>query len=237
MPFELVEISARPNGITGELANWLNTNGIVFPIREREALPSTAPATFGGLPLVRAILQSTGDLLVYEREPASERNVAAGQILVASTPNGTGIRYILDFSKYTYAPGTTNREFVFQYLTWAREKDGVLYVAHGHRTYARDSQGQNAYITAIDIKSRKLLWRSEPLVANAHGFEFVGDTIVSGYGFTAEPDFLCVLNRKNGETLKKIKLKTGPEYIIAKGNRLFVRTYDMDYVFEVKENK
>lgn len=110
----------------------------------------------------------------------------------------------------------------------------MLYVAHGHRTYAKSSHGMNAYLTAIDLRSGKPLWHSAPLVANATNFTFLDDDhLVTGYGFTAEPDFLYVLRAKDGAAVAKIPLKSGPSYLLRKDGRLFVRTYDRDYVFRV----
>ena len=56
----------------------------------------------------------------------------------------------------------------------------------------------------------------------------------SGYGFTAEPDFLFVLDMKTGEVVEKTKVKSGPEVILDKSGELYVRTYDHDYVFGVR---
>jgi hypothetical protein len=49
-------------------------------------------------------------------------------------------------------------------------------------------KGRNAYLSAIDLGTKKTLWRSPALVANARTFVVTGDHIVAGYGFTAEPD-------------------------------------------------
>jgi len=57
----------------------------------------------------------------------------------------------------------------------------------------------------------------------------------TGYGFTAEPDFLYVLNQTDGRILQKVPLKNAPEYFVEKDNQLFVRTYHADYVFHFKK--
>ena len=62
----------------------------------------------------------------------------------------------------------------------------------------------NAYVSAIDVQTMKALWHSAPLVSNAANFEVVGDYLITGYGFTAEPDFLFVLRRDTGEAITKI---------------------------------
>jgi hypothetical protein len=80
------------------------------------------------------------------------------------------------------------------------------------------------------------LWRSQPLVCNANNFVIINDVIICGYGFTAEPDFLYLIDKTTGEILQQIKVKTAPEYLIQKDNKLYVRTYDRDYLFEVRQN-
>ena len=96
--------------------------------------------------------------------------------------------------------------------------------------YARSSYGRNAYITAIDLKTKKRLWRSPALVANAKNFVLAGRYLVTGYGFTAEPDYLYLLDQKTGRVVEWLKLPSAPERITRHGNRLTVRTYDHDVV-------
>jgi hypothetical protein len=107
-------------------------------------------------------------------------------------------------------------------------------VSHGHNTYARSSKGRTGYVTAINIKDNRVLWTSPALISNARNFEVIDDYLITGYGFTEEPDFLFVLRRKTGDVIQKIKLKSGPDYIIRKNNDIYVRTYDTDYVFRIQ---
>ena len=57
----------------------------------------------------------------------------------------------------------------------------------------------------------------------------MGDAVVSGYGFTAEPDFVVVLDLASGAVRQKLKVHGAPSYLRRKGDRLYVRTYDTDY--------
>ena len=102
------------------------------------------------------------------------------------------------------------QDYVTQAIRWAQQVGNVLYVSTAHRTYAASSGGRNAYLTAIDVGSRVLPWRSAPLVANADTFEVVGDRIVAGYGFTAEPDRLYLLDRGTGAVTGGIPLGVRP---------------------------
>jgi len=123
--------------------------------------------------------------------------------------------------------------FTEQGVHWAAFRDGILYVGHGHRTYAKSSGGKNAFLSALDVKSGKLLWQSKPLVANAANFVILGDVIISGYGFTAEKDFLYQINRHTGAVLDRTPLPTGPETIVIRGDQLIVKAYSSEHVWRI----
>ena len=59
------------------------------------------------------------------------------------------------------------------------------------------------------------------------------DYIICGYGFTNEDDFVYVLDRNTGKKVGTYKVKTGPDYFYINGNKLYVRTYNTDYVYEL----
>ena len=117
---------------------------------------------------------------------------------------------------------------------WAREANGVLYVQNAHLTYARSSYGQNAYITAIDAQTTRRLWRSRALVANAQTFAVTPDYLVTGYGFTAERDWLYLLDRRTGRVVERLSLPSAPEKITRRGKRFLVRTYDHVLTVELR---
>ena len=135
----------------------------------------------------------------------------------------------IDFVNYLRPPNGAWLEEI----RWAREIDGVLYVEHAHLTYASATRGRNAYISAIDLRTKKLLWRSPALVANARTFAVTGDLIVAGYGFTAEPDFLYLLDRRTGRVLDRLAVPSAPEVIKLRGDRIEARTYDRQVVARI----
>jgi outer membrane protein assembly factor BamB len=92
----------------------------------------------------------------------------------------------------------------------------------------------NAYITAIDTETNQIIWRSQPLVANSSNFVIKDNVIISGYGFTAEPDYIYLLSLDTGYLLQQIPVKSAPEYLILQDNKLYVRTYNTDYVYQIK---
>ncbi len=158
---------------------------------------------------------------------------ASARILV-----GVGEGYAFDFKNYVWPPHIRagEREFVYEEIMWANEAGGVLYVQNGHLTYARSSYGQNAYVTAIDPKTGRRLWRSKALVANAGTFAVTPRYLVTGYGFTAEDDWLYLLDRRTGRVVERLALPSGPERITkADGERFVVRTYDHVIVVKLRE--
>ena len=183
------------------------------------------PDSVRGLPLQRTICPGGPPFAFYGRDGASSR-------ILSST------KYDLDFKKYVWPPRNRpgEKEFgwqeergitsIYEELVWAREANGVLYVQNAHLTYTRSSYGQNAYITAIDAQTKKRLWRSKALVANAQTFAVTRDYLVTGYGFTAEPDWLYLLDRETGRVVERMSLPSGPEKITRSGKNFVVRTYD-----------
>jgi outer membrane protein assembly factor BamB len=202
---KLALVTSQPNRITDEQA-WFRRNGLRVP----------AGAAAGSY-----VIRQGGTNLVISGSTLTAENASTGQP-----------RYSFDFRRYAYAPVTApgEREFVRQEIVWAAQAGGVLYIEHAHSTYARSSGFRNAYVTAIDLKTRKLRWRSPALVANARTFVLLGSVLVTGYGFTDEPDYLFLLDRGTGELVDRLPLPSGPEYVLRKGGRLYVRTYDHNVV-------
>ncbi|WP_437285074.1 hypothetical protein [Sorangium sp. So ce406] len=232
----LVKVAEQKNAIT-DAAAWFTRNGLSLPTlqvpsapqSDAGALPSFVPARYRKHALVKAIDHGDHLALLYGPSFNDAR-------LVAIVDAARKVVAFLDFESYLtppeIAPGEA--EFVQGHVGWAVARDGVLYVSSGHRTYAASSKGKNAFLSAIDLASGQLLWQSAPLVCNAENFVLHGDHLLCGYGFTAEPDFLYVLERATGKVVSKLPLKSGPEYLVEKEGKLFVRTYDTDYVFDIR---
>lgn len=141
----------------------------------------------------------------------------------------------LDFTDYRYANDFAPEDagFVGQRICYARAKDGVLYVATAHNTYAGSSP-HTAYVTAVDLTDFHVIWKTEPLMCNAYSFEILCDALVCGYGFTAEDDFLNIIDLGTGKLWEQIPIKSMASYIIWKDDTLYVRTYDTDYMFSAE---
>ena len=154
-------------------------------------------------------------------------------VIVCITKGGEVIAE-LEFTEYMYAPDLVeeDRDYVDERVRDAKIRNGVLYVSVSHLTYA-ESAPSNAYIMAISLEDYSVIWKSEPLVCNSYNFEIADDIIFTGYGFTAEPDYLFQIDRLTGTVLEQYKINSRADYIICKDDKLYVRTYDTDYVFEV----
>lgn len=141
----------------------------------------------------------------------------------------------LDFSDFEYAGDfkQSEKEFVRQQIRYAQIKDHILYLSIGHLTYA-ESSPHNAYVAAVDLAEKRLLWKSQPLVSNAANFVIKGDVLLCGYGFTAEPDYIYQLDLGSGKVIDKTAVKSKADYLILKDNILYVRTYNTDYTFRIE---
>jgi hypothetical protein len=148
-----------------------------------------------------------------------------------------GPGYTFDFRNYARAPRSApgEQEFTYQQVVWARQTDyGVLFVETAHDTYAKSSYGLNGYLNAVDLKTKQLRWRSPAQVANGRDFVILSETIVTGYGFTAEPDYLYAIDTKTGKVRGRLLLPSAPETIARHlHNMLTVTTYDHRLVVRV----
>jgi hypothetical protein len=198
----------------------------------RSPLRAWMPRRFGGTDLLGAIGQPGAVFLVYGRDGTAAR------YLVAANPRTHALRYAFDFRRFARPPRVASgaADLVGEQVVWAREAKGTLYVETAHQTYAVSSGGLNGYVAAIDLRTNALRWRSPALVANAPTFVLAGDSLVTGYGFTDEVDYLYLLDRRTGRVRDRLLLPSAPEAIVRRGNRLFVRTYDHDVVAELRRS-
>ncbi len=212
---KLVKLTEQANGIT-DTEQWFEKNHL-----------DSSPAEPGG-----AAGKADSDRYSCEILNGSNRWEAYS---IQVTDKVKGDSFILDFSDYRFANDfkESDKDFAEQRIRYAQVEDGILYLSIGHLTYAETSP-HNAYVAAVDLAEKKLLWKSQPLVSNASQFVIVGDVILSGYGFTAEPDYLYQLDRKSGRVIAQLPIKSKADYLILKDQILYVRTYNMDYTFQIQ---
>ncbi len=229
----LVQVSETRNQITDDARWWVDNHldqieyRVPNPFMRSEGnLPSTIPTKLQGRIIVKAI---RGDpvIAIYGE------NFSEGDFVLGIDPANGAIRFAFDFSQFAWPHQFENAtdSAVRMAADWAVVDGKTLYVSHAHPTYARESNGYNAYLSAIDLNTGRLLWHSQPLVSNARNFVIEGDAIIAGYGFTAEKDFLNVLNKADGRLVRQVPLRTAAEHLVEKDQQLFVRSYNTDYVF------
>ncbi len=235
-PLQLKLISSTPNEIIDD-DKWFVNNELDYKSYE---VPDSFQSTAGNLP--EGIADRYGDLVITSAFYDDSyiyciygTDFAEGHLLNIYDTASLKIMYSLDFFNYGYSPEYVKEDYDYiqQKITWAAIKDDILYISNSHNTYAESSYNKNAYITAIDLTDMSILWRTEALVDNAYNFEIIDDAIICGYGFTNEPDYLYQIDISSGEVMDKIPLKSAASYIIKKDNVLYVRTYNMDYEFEI----
>ncbi|MBM4376651.1 MAG: hypothetical protein FJ095_16330 [Deltaproteobacteria bacterium] len=107
--------------------------------------------------------------------------------------------------------------------------DGVLYYPQSCQSYAREAKRRCSDIVALDVKSTptRVLWRSAFLMSNAEIVR-VGEYLVTGYGFTAETDYLHALDARTGKLMARVVLPSAPEELRVNGAVLEVFVYGSD---------
>jgi hypothetical protein len=228
--------SKRTNKIT-DTDQWIIDHQVTLPTWEvpnpfrgiSGNLPPHIPARHGELMLVLALHHPDHNILVYGK------HFGDGRILIVTDPDGRPRRGF-DFSAWKNPPTSRpgDERFTESRIIWAQVVSGVLLVSTAHSTYAASSAGKNGYLTALDLDTGNLFWRSQPLVANSSNFIVDRGWIISGYGFTDEPDFLYVLSARDGKVKSRTKLDSGPDILHLRGNQLLVRTYNRDYELTLK---
>ena len=217
------------------LAGAVSAAGAETVVLPRPGFP--APTRGAGSDTVHfTVLSSTA------ADPAREVRAPRPRGVRIKGPDGNtqhlvvGPGYTLDFENYALPPRIARgeREFVYEQVVYAnRAEDGRLYVETAHQTYASSSYGRNGYLNAVDPRRGKLLWRSPAQVANATNFVLLNETVVTGYGYTDEPDYLYALDRRTGRVKGRLLLPSAPMRIARHGATLTVDTYDHRLVVRV----
>jgi len=106
-----------------------------------------------------------------------------------------------------------------------RYADGVLYFNEACQSYSREAQGQCSSLVAVEPLTKTLLWRTRPLVSNAT-FLVAGRYLITGYGFTAEPDALFIVRRSDGKVISTTRIPSAhSDLALAPDGVLTVSTY------------
>lgn len=106
------------------------------------------------------------------------------------------------------------------------EDDGAatIYFNEACQSYSKDAGGKCSALVAVDAKTKKVLWRTAPLVSNNY-FVVDGKWIVAAFGFTGEPASIRVLRRADGKVMDVEKLASTNFEMTTKGDVLSVELY------------
>jgi len=83
-----------------------------------------------------------------------------------------------------------------------RFADGTLYFNEACQSYSRDAGGRCSALLAVNPYTRGVLWRTGSLVSNSV-IRIEGAYVITGYGFTAESDWVRVVRRSDGRVMEK----------------------------------
>jgi hypothetical protein len=215
-PMKLAIASTKKNLVVDD-GDWFAKNHLTpAMLRPRpDQIPEYVASTMGGAPLEKLFVHADHRVALY------------GSFVGVFAPGKTPLVY--DVQDLLPTHGAT-MEVGFGELVGE-----TLVLSISHNGYARDVNGQHAFVVAI-APSGAIAWASDPLVSNAASFVVTGSHLVTGYGFTAEPDALFVVDLTTGATEQKLPLGSGPDWVLRKGDDLFVRTYDTDVIVHLPAN-
>jgi len=102
-----------------------------------------------------------------------------------------------------------------------RYADGTLYLNEACQSYSSQAGGRCSALLAVDVRSGRRLWTTGPLVSNSV-IQVLPTTIIAGYGFTAEKDWVRVVRRGDGKVLDRQAMPSSHFAIEARGSVLDV---------------
>ena len=227
----LVAAGSRKRDVLESDDAWLARHGLTIPELAEPTARALVPADVQGVALTTLLRTPSGLAAIYGGRYLRVSDAGGALTLDAyallHSPHDRA-NYMRDvFSDADYA------DLIAQKIGWAIRVASIVYFDNHHETYAADSGGRTAFLSAFDLEHRTLVWRTRPLVARARNFLVLNDVIVAGYGMTREPDFLHVVDTASGRVLQSLPVPSAPSWIAAKGDRVWVSCYDAEAEFRV----
>lgn len=217
--------SARELGLSGHN----KPNGIQYRLRESVPgdTPEFIPRSMGDLTLWVADRVDDGWLAFY-REPLGSNPGSLNSRYHATLHSHDGsIAWSLSLDPFLSAP--THLE-----IQDVRYEAGSLYFNGACQSYSREADGRCSALVRVDPVEREVVWRTRDRISNDI-FMLHGKSVVAGYGFTAEPDSLFLVDRETGEVSASHPLATTHSYMeVSPAGRLMVITRNRVYEFAVR---
>ncbi len=186
-------------------------------------------------------------LATYGRKPYTEKfSWGESELDISRRGRNPHLILLLDPSKdvkkayntynYTFTDLSDKTESDRLSIGWAIIKDGILYMSLVGNFSKSHNGGQNAYIVAVDTKTDKTLWLSKPLTCNSANFVIVDNSIICGYGYSGEADYVYVLNRFTGVRTHSYLVPKAPSYFaIGEDGDLYVTLYDKHISYKINK--
>lgn len=114
--------------------------------------------------------------------------------------------------------------------------DGHLYFNMACPSYSSGVGGRGSKLFSLNLETGTIDWSTQYLVSN-DVFAVDEDYVYCAYGFTDEPDYVFLIDRRYGITRTKCPIKSKSQYIEIVGpHQIYVQDYnDNGYLFEVQE--
>ena len=168
--------------------------------------------------------------VIYYGRKIEYDNFGVDPTLILVTNNSVDtVMYAFDFSKFIVP---SYDEYADISVSEVQIEDDVMYASISHPTYSESSNGYNAYLVAVDLRTQTLKWMTKPLTFNS-SILICSDVIFTGYGFTAEKDYVYMIDKETGDRIKSYLVDKAPSYFSVIDDKLYVRTYSLDYVFQI----
>lgn len=228
----LVRLRAEPLNGRGYaqlgLSGATKPNGLEY--RLRQEVPSRRPA------YVRAELDG---LQLFIADSTADGWMALYRGPLGGGPNGANVAYraILYAADGSRAWDTHLNRFLSRTdhleVQDVRYANGRLYLNEACQSYSREAGGACSSLLAVDPVAGTVEWRTPPRTSN-NVILLHGPYIVAGYGFTAEPDSLYLIDRATGRILDRQPLDSAQGYLEMLGDALVVVTTDQVYRFAIE---
>jgi outer membrane protein assembly factor BamB len=194
-----------------------------------------APAQALGLPAYYGVRS-----LRWVRGDANDLLALYGARYLTRVQRGKAV-WVFDVEAYAKPPTTKVRhvafaDFPLTGVSSAMVRGDVLYVCDADGSYAAEADGKKGFITALSLPTGAVLWRSAPVVCGGAVTTW-RDYLVTGYGFTDEPDFLYALRLSDGEVVGRFPVADAPSVIVVQDDMLEVQTYSQRYRVRISETK
>jgi hypothetical protein len=227
-PLHLALYHEEMNQIVDE-EDWFDRNGLSYPQAIAAHVSGIPQSTrFGDLKYLRS--HNKRYYAIYEtvymlKEPMDIYDEGHRYALVVfDTANDTVDVFVLD----EMFPDILE-------MCWFEAIDDLAYFNATYNGYADIRDNKSGYLYCLDITSGEIRWATKNLISSYCGFTAYKDHLLTGYGFTAEPDFLYVVNRYNGDIVQTIPVRTAHEHIVIKNDKCYVRTYNTNYIYTIEE--